>query len=152
MRVDAAGRVVAASPQEVYAAFTDPAAWLSWLPPTGMTARIEHFDLRVGGRYRLVLTYDRPDPEQRGKTSADSDVVEGRFVELVPGERVVQEVDFSSDDPSYAGTMRMTWSVATHPDGTEVRFRAEDVPTGISPEDHRAGLRASLANLADHLG
>ena len=151
MRVDAASRVVAATPELVYAALTDPDAWLSWLPPSGMSARIEHFDLRVGGGYRLVLTYDRPDAGQLGKTSADSDVVEGRFVELVPGERVAQEVDFTSDDPSYAGTMRMTWSVAAHPDGAEVSFRAEDVPAGISAEDHRAGLLSSLANLARFL-
>jgi len=33
----------------------------------------------------------------------DSDIVETRFVDIVSGERVVQAVDFVSDDPAYAG-------------------------------------------------
>jgi uncharacterized protein YndB with AHSA1/START domain len=112
-----------------------------------MTARFERFDPRPGGTYRLVLTYADPSGAP-GKTSADSDVVEGRFVAVVPGVRVVQAVDFVSDDPAYAGTMVMTWAVAAAEGGTRVEIRADDVPDGISAEDHAAGLASSLANLA----
>jgi len=56
-RTDQASLVVDASPERVYAAFVDPDALTSWLPPHGMTARFERFDLRPGGSYRMVLTY-----------------------------------------------------------------------------------------------
>jgi hypothetical protein len=86
-----------------------------------------------------------------GKSSADSDVVEAHFVDIVPGVRVVQAVDFISDDPAYAGTMKMAWEVTAVDGGTRVDITADDVPDGISPEDHAEGLSSSLANLADYL-
>jgi hypothetical protein len=64
---------------------------------------------------------------------------------------VVQAVEFVSDDPSYAGTMTMTWEVTAVDTGTRVEIRADDVPDGISAEDHAAGLASSLANLAAYL-
>lgn len=79
------------------------------------------------------------------------DVVEARFVDIVPGVRVVQTVEFVSDDPSYAGTMTMTWEVTAVDTGTRVEIRADNVPDGISAEDHAAGLGSSLANLAAYL-
>jgi uncharacterized protein YndB with AHSA1/START domain len=94
----------------------------------------------------LALTYGRAGP---GKSTADSDVVTGRFVELVPGERVVQDAEFLADDPAYGGTMRMTWTLRATDGGTEVEIRADDVPPGIAADDHAVGLASSLANLAE---
>lgn len=149
-RTDTASRVVAAPPDRVYAALVDPDALVAWLPPTGMTARFERYDARPGGSYRMILTYADA-ASAPGKTTADSDVVEARFVDIVPGRRVVQAVDFVSDDPDYSGTMTMTWEVESVEGGTRVEIRADDVPAGISAEDHAAGLASSLANLASHL-
>jgi uncharacterized protein YndB with AHSA1/START domain len=115
-----------------------------------MTARFERFDPRPGGSYRLTLTYADPS-DAGGKSSADSDIVEARYVDVVPGDRVVQEIDFVSDDPAFAGTMTMTWTVLAVPGGTRVDITADDVPTGISAEDHAAGMASSLENLARHL-
>lgn len=141
--------MIAAAPDRVHAALVDPDALLQWLPPSGMTGRFERYDARPGGGYRLVLTYE--EAASAGKSGADSDVVEARFVEIVPGVRVVQAVEFESDDPAYAGTMRMTWTLEPVEGGTRVEIRAEDVPPGISAEDHAAGLASSLRNLADYL-
>ena len=149
-RTDRGSRVLAAPPGRVWAALVDPEALLVWLPPGGMTARFERFDARPGGSYRMVLTYADASGA-RGKATADSDVVEARFVDIVPGERVVQAVDFVSDDPAYAGTMTMTWEIAAVEAGTRVDITAEDVPDGVSAEDHAAGLSSSLANLADYV-
>jgi len=149
-RTDRGSRVMAAPPGRVWAALVDPEALLVWLPPAGMTARFERFDARPGGSYRMVLTYADASGAP-GKATADSDVVEARFVDIVPGERVVQAVDFVSDDPAYAGTMTMTWEVAAVEGGTRVDIVAEDVPDGVSAEDHAAGLSSSLANLADYV-
>jgi uncharacterized protein YndB with AHSA1/START domain len=142
--------VIAAPPDRVYAALIDPEALAIWLPPGGMTGRFERFDLRPGGSYRLVLTY-ADDSGCPGKASADTDIVDARFVDVVPGVRVVQEVDFVSDDPALAGTMIMTWEVVAAEGGTRVDIMAADVPDGISADDHAVGLASSLANLATHV-
>ena len=143
---------MAADPTSVYGAFVDEATLTQWLPPGDMSAAFERFDPRPGGSYRLVLTYAYADrASARGKSTTDADVVEARFVELVPGVRVVQEVDFESDDPAFQGTMVMTWQVTPTEGGTLVEFIASNVPDGISAEDHAEGLHASLTNLARYL-
>ena len=149
-RTDSASRVIAAPPGQVYAALVDREALTAWLPPDGMTARFERFDPRPGGSYRLVLTYDDAS-HTAGKATADSDIVEARYVDIVPDVSVVQAVDFVSDDPAFAGTMTMTWKVTAVDGGTRVDITAEDVPDGISAEDHAKGLASSLANLAEHV-
>jgi uncharacterized protein YndB with AHSA1/START domain len=115
-----------------------------------MSGRFERFDLRPGGSYRLTLTYEDASSSP-GKSSAATDVVEARFVEVTPGVRVVQAVEFVSDDPAFAGTMTMTWEVSAEPGGARVSIRADDVPAGISAEDHAAGLASSLDNLATYV-
>jgi uncharacterized protein YndB with AHSA1/START domain len=149
-RTDTASRVIAAPTDRVYAPLIDPDALAAWLPPAGMSGRFERFDARPGGSYRMVLTYADASTAP-GKATADSDVVEARFVDIVPGVRVVHAVDFVSDDPRYAGTMTMTWEVTATEAGTRVDIRADDVPAGISADDHAAGLASSLANLAAHV-
>jgi uncharacterized protein YndB with AHSA1/START domain len=149
-RTDKGSRVIAAPRESVYAAFVDPEALRAWLPPAGMTGRFEWFDLRPGGSYRMVLTCTDASAS-RGKATADSDIVEVRFVDIVPSARIVQAVDFVSEDPAYAGTMTMTWEVTAVDGGTRVDITADDVPDGIAEEDHAAGLTSSLANLADYL-
>ena len=149
-RTDTASRVVAASAERVYAALVDREALAAWLPPDAMTATFERFDAKPGGSYRLVLTY-AGGQHGHGKSTADSDIVEGRFLSLVPGVRVVQEVDFQSDDDSFAGTMTMRWELSHAEGGTLVEIVADDVPDGISAEDHAAGLASSLSNLARHV-
>ncbi|MDK1376924.1 MULTISPECIES: SRPBCC family protein [unclassified Sinorhizobium] len=147
-RTDTASRAVRAPVQTIYRALLDPAAVAVWLPPDGMRGKIERFEAREGGVYRMALIYEEPSLSTRGKTSASTDIVEGRFVQLVPDERVVQRVEFESDDPAFAGMMTITWTLATIPDGTLVTVTCESVPSGISKQDHDKGLRSTLANLA----
>jgi uncharacterized protein YndB with AHSA1/START domain len=149
-RTDRASLVIDAPLDRTFDAFVDRAALEIWLPPDGMTADFERFDPRPGGSYRLILTYDHA-PGSGAKSSADTDIVEARYVEIVHDKRVVQEVDFVSDDPAFTGTMTMTWSVQPSDIGTCVEFIAEHVPDGISAEDHAAGMASSLENLAAYL-
>nr|WP_090344824.1 SRPBCC family protein [Mycolicibacterium malmesburyense] len=149
-RIDTASRVVKAPLSRVFEALIDPGALAEWLPPSGMSGRFEHFDARPGGSYRMVLTYTDP-PSEGGKSDADSDVVEGRFVEIEPDDRIVQAVEFDSGDPAFGGTMTMTWTVTRVDGGTRVEMRADDVPLGISAADHADGMNSSLDNLAAYL-
>jgi len=147
---DTGSRLIAAPPERVFAAFVDQEALTAWLPPDGMHGSFERFDARPGGSYRMILTYADASTAP-GKATADSDIVEARFVDIVPGVRVVQAVDFVSDDPAYAGTMTMTWEVTAVDGGARVDIRADDVPDGVSAENHAAGLTSSLAKLAAYL-
>jgi uncharacterized protein YndB with AHSA1/START domain len=95
----------------------------------------------------MRLTYTAPD-HPPGKSSTDSDEVEVRFVKLVENRRIEQIVTFDADDPAFSGSMKMTWTFMPLPGGTLVAVRAEDVPAGIAPADHAAGLASSLEKLA----
>ncbi|VXC78132.1 SRPBCC domain-containing protein [Sphingomonas sp. AX6] len=148
-RVDTASRIIAAPAQAIYDAFIDPDRQARWLPPTGMTARFERFEPHPGGRYRKVLTYADGGAAHPGKSAADTDIAQGRFLVLEPASRIVQTADFVADDSAFAGTMTIEWTLAPVADGTRVTVTARDVPTGISAEDHVAGLTSTLANLAE---
>jgi uncharacterized protein YndB with AHSA1/START domain len=148
-RTDRASRLVDVAPDQVYDALVNADALVRWLPPSGMTADIRQFDPRPGGSFRVALSY--VDAGLPGKAIANSDVVQGRFVEVKPGLRVVQAVEFVSDDPSFAGTMTLTWQLAAVDGGTLVEVRADDVPPGISAVDHEVGMTSSLMNLAAFL-
>ena len=115
-----------------------------------MRGRFERFDMRTGGSYRLVLTYEDATGAP-GKTSASADVSEVQIRRVDPGERVVHDVDFESDDPAFRGTMRMEWSVRSVAGGTMVDIVARDVPSGIGPVDHAKGITGSLVNLCRYL-
>ncbi|MDQ0391660.1 SRPBCC family protein [Labrys monachus] len=147
-RTDAASRIIKATPQRIYEAFLDGQAVASWRPPKGMTAEVFAFEPREGGVFRMSFTYADAAHAVPGKTSEHADVFRGRFVELVPGRRIVEEVEFEADDPAFAGAMRIVTTLTAVPDGTEVAFRCENVPDGIRPEDHQAGMASTLANLA----
>jgi uncharacterized protein YndB with AHSA1/START domain len=147
VRTDRASRLIQAPPALVYRAFVDAAALAAWLPPEGMRAEIEDFDPRPGGGYRMALIYDEPE-ESPGKSAADRDLVETRFVELVPNRRIVQQGVFESPDPAFAGTMTILWEFEPAGEGTRVNITCRDVPQGIGRADHLAGLKSSLANLA----
>jgi uncharacterized protein YndB with AHSA1/START domain len=121
-------RIIKAPRRAVYRAFLDPAAVVSWLPPKGMTGRIDAIDPREGGVYRLTLIYDATDGVPRGKTSDHTDVVRGPFQELIPDTRIVQRVEFESTDPAYAGAMTIIWTLVDVPGGTEVAILCENVP------------------------
>ena len=145
-RTDTGSRLIKASAETIYRALVDPEAVASWRPPQGMRAEILAFEPREGGTFRMAFIYE--DAGSHGKTSDNADVFEGRFVELVPDRRVVEVVEFESDDPAFAGAMRIVTTLERVAGGTRVTVSCEDVPPGISEDDHREGIASSLANLA----
>ena len=131
---------------DAYRAFAEPGAMEQWIAPVGMSARMLHFDFREGGSYRLRLTYIDPRSGQ-GKTAVDADDTHVRLVAITEGSRIEQDVVFDSDDPAFAGVMRMIWTFEAEGQGTRVTVRAENVPEGIRPEDHQVGLDSTLEHL-----
>lgn len=141
-------RVIRAPRAKIYQAFLDPEAVAAWLAPDTMRGQVHTFEPREGGRFRISLTYQHPDEAQRGKTTSDTDTYHGRFVELVPYEKIVEAIEFESLEPGLAGEMRMTVTLAEVAGGTEVALLYENMPASIRPEDNETGSQQALQKLA----
>jgi uncharacterized protein YndB with AHSA1/START domain len=114
--------------------------------PDGMTSQIHEFDARQGGTFRISLRYELP--TNAGKTTAQTDTFHGRFVTLVPDTKVVELVEFDTDDPSMQGEMTITYELAEVDGGTLLTGVHEDLPSGVSPADNELGWRMSIDKLA----
>jgi uncharacterized protein YndB with AHSA1/START domain len=131
----------------VYRALLDPDAIAHWRVPAGMRSQVHEFEAREGGRFRVSLTYDSPD--STGKTAGHTDTYHGRFLRLVPDERVVEQFEFEAADPALGGTMTMTTTLTDAGDGgTTVTIRHEGIPDVVPAADNETGTRMALANLA----
>ncbi|ATB38076.1 hypothetical protein CYFUS_003502 [Cystobacter fuscus] len=141
-------RIIKAPREAIYRAFLEPEAVAAWLRPPDMLAHVHEFDPREGGRFRMSLTYKHPAASPRGKTSEDTDTYQGRFAQLLPYEKIVEIIEFESQDAAFAGEMRFTALLADTGEGTEVSLICEDIPPGIRLEDNELGSSLSLQNLA----
>lgn len=130
-------RVYKAPPERVYKAFLDPAAMCKWLPPYGFTGTVHSIDARVGGGYRMSFT---------NFSTGKSHSFGGKYLELVPGERIVYTDQF--DDPNLPGQMRATITLRKVLCGTEVNIVQEGVPEVIPAEMCYLGWQESPAQLA----
>lgn len=144
-------RIIRAPRKAVYRACLDPDALAIWRVPDNMEGHMHAFDAREGGVFRMSLTYRDPQQSPGGKSSHDTDTFQGRFVELVPDEKIVEAIEFESRDPGFAGEMKITTSLADAAGGTEVTVLCQDIPAGIRPEDNETGCRQSLDKLASLL-
>lgn len=130
-------RVLRAAPERVYRAFLDPDAMAKWLPPNGFTGRVHHIEAKVGGTYQMSFT---------NFATGQGHTFGGRFLELVPGERIRHTDAF--DDPRLPGEMQTTVSLKQVSCGTEVTIVQEGIPEAIPPEACYLGWQESLALLA----
>jgi uncharacterized protein with PQ loop repeat len=72
----------------------------------------------------------------------------GHFGKLVPGEQVVEVLEFETEDPALRGTMTMTTTLTDSGGGTEVLVVHAGIPDGVPAADNELGARMALANLA----
>src|SRR5262249_38073928 len=113
----------------------------------GMRSQVLTFDPREGGTFRISLTYESQ--ARTGRSTGSTDTFQGRFIELVPPERVVQVVEFETDDPSLRGEQTIRYTlVDAGDDATYVAAEHENLPPGLSPDDNAIGWRLFLARLA----
>lgn len=139
-------RHVRAPRDAVYRALLDPEAVARWRVPDGMTCEVHAFEPREGGFFRVSLTYDTADAA--GKSGAHTDTYRGHFRSLVPGERVVEELAFETDDPAMGAPMQMTTTLSDAGDGTDVEVLHEGLPDAVPAADNELGTRIALAKLA----
>ena len=129
-------RVLTAKPENVYKAFLDADAMVKWLPPNGFTAKVHHFDAKVGGGYKMSFT---------NFSTGSSHSFGGKYVELVPGERIRYTDQF--DDPNLPGTMITTIVLTKGMMGTDVNITQEGIPDVIPAEACYLGWQESLVLL-----
>jgi uncharacterized protein YndB with AHSA1/START domain len=130
----------------VFRALIDPEAVSKWMVPDGMAGEVHEYEAQEGGFFRISLTYD--DPSGAGKTSGRTDTYHGNFVAIVPGERVIELLEFETDDPAMQGKMTVTFKLSDAESGTLVEALHEGVPDGVKPEDNEMGWRMSMGKLA----
>ena len=130
-------RVLRATPDRVYRAFIDPAAMCKWLPPNGFTGTVHHMDARVGGTHKMSFT---------NFTSGKSHSFGGKYLELVPGQRIRYTDSF--DDPNLPGEMQVTVTLTKVSCGTELNVVQEGVPAVIPAEACYLGWQESLILLS----
>lgn len=144
-------KIINASPEKLYHAFTNPTSLEQWQAPADMTGKVHHFDLRPGGGYEMSLFYSATDKTSQGKTSGKEDRFKARFVELDPPNKIVEAITFDSPDPAFAGEMIMEVTLEPKGSVTNVTIQFTNIPLGINPKDNEAGTELSLAKLARYL-
>ena len=130
-------RVLRTKPQKVYRAFLEPDAAARWLPPNGFTCTVDHVDARVGGTFKMAF---------RNFTSGNSHSFGGKYLELVPNERLRYTDSF--EDPNLPGEIQVTVTLREVSVGTEVHIEQTSLPSAIPVEACYLGWQQSLVQLA----
>ncbi|TZF84107.1 SRPBCC family protein [Pedobacter sp. BS3] len=142
-------KIIQATKEKVYDAFTDKEALEFWLAPDNMTGKIHDFDLKVGSGYTMSLFYL---DNNKGKTSENEDRFSVKFVELKPYEKIVQAIHFQSDKNEFSGEMKMEISLEERENNsTKVTIVFKNIPPGIDPKDNETGTEQSLEKLGRYL-
>jgi uncharacterized protein YndB with AHSA1/START domain len=130
-------RVLKAPADRVYKAFLDADAMAKWLPPNGFTGKVHQLEAKVGGGYKMSFT---------NFSTGKSHAFGGRYLELVPGERLRYTDKF--DEPNLPGEMHTTIQLKKVMGGTELTITQEGVPAAIPAEACYLGWQESLTLLA----
>ena len=108
-----------------------------WLPPNGFTCTVHQLEPKVGGSHRMSF---------RNFTSGQGHSFGGKYLELVPNERVSYTDRF--DDPNLPGELRVTVTLKKVAVGTELTIVQEGLPDALPVEACYLGWQESLRNLA----
>ena len=130
-------RVLRTQAAKVYRAFITADAISKWIPPYGFTCTVHQMEVKVGGTFKMSFT---------NFTTGNSHSFGGKYLELVPGEKLCYTDIF--DDPNLPGEMRTTVTLKPVLCGTEINVVQEGIPEVIPTEMCYLGWQESLAQLA----
>ncbi|WP_026309805.1 SRPBCC family protein [Niabella aurantiaca] len=130
-------RVLKASPDKVYRAFTDALAIASWLPPYGFLCTVHEMNAQVGGSYKMSF---------QNFTTGNSHSFGGAYVALEPNTFLKYTDQF--DDPNMPGVMTTSVWLGKTSVGTELKVLQEGIPAMIPAEMCYLGWQESLEKLA----
>jgi len=129
-------RVLKASPEKVYRAFTDAKAMASWLPPYGFLCTVHELEVKEGGTYRMSF---------HNFTTGNGHSFGGKFLEVKP-EKFLKYTD-KFDDPNLPGEMITTVWLQKVSVGTDLKVLQENIPSVIPAEMCYLGWQDSLEKL-----
>lgn len=129
-------RVLKASPEKVYRAFTESLAIASWLPPYGFLCTVHEMNVEVGGSFRMSF---------HNFSTGNGHSFGGKYVELKPAEFLKYTDKF--DDPNLPGEMVTSVSLQKVLVGTEIKILQEGIPAVIPLEMCYLGWQESLDKL-----
>lgn len=129
-------RILTASPQKVFRAFSDKDAYASWLPPYGFICTIDTMDFRVGGSYKMAF---------KSFTTGNGHSFGGEFLEITPNKSITYTDRF--DDPNLAGEIITTVQLKEVTCGTELTIHQKGLPEAIPAEMCYLGWQECLDKL-----
>ena len=130
-------RVLKASPEKVYRAFTEANALASWIPPYGFLCTVHEMDVRVDGTYKMSF---------HNFSTGNGHSFGGKYIEITPNEFLKYTDKF--DDPNLPGEMITSVWLQKVSVGTEIKILQEDIPSMIPVEMCYLGWQESLEKLA----
>ena len=129
-------RILAASPEKVFRAFSNADAYASWLPPYGFVGKVHHMEFRVEGNYKMSFL---------NFSTGNSHSFGGEFLEIKPNELIKYTDRF--DDPNLPGEMMTTVRLTKVSCGTDLYIVQEGIPAAIPTEMCYLGWQESLEKL-----
>lgn len=149
-RTSTNSKTIYADRETVYKAFAEKEALEYWQAPDGMRGKIHNFDFKVNGKYEMSLFYN--DGKTDGKTSGNEDRFLATFKEIKPNEKIVQAINFQSDNNEFKDEMIMEVHLETiDAKSTKVTITFKNIPLGIDPKDNEDGTEQSLSKLAEYV-
>ncbi len=129
-------RVIKASPEKVFKAFSDPVAHATWLPPYGFVCTVQEMDFRLNGKFHMTFI---------NFSTGNGHSFGGTYLEIQPNERIKYSDKF--DDPNLPGEMTTTVTLRQVSCGTELSVLQEGIPDVIPTEMCYLGWQESLEKL-----
>ena len=130
-------RVLKASPEKVFRAFTEANAIASWLPPYGFLCTVHEMKVEEGGSFRMSF---------QNFSTGNGHSFGGKYLEVKPGEFLKYTDKF--DDPNLPGEMITSVTLQKVLVGTDIKIIQENIPAVIPVEMCYLGWQESLAQLA----
>ena len=130
-------RVLKASPEKVYRAFTEANALASWIPPYGFLCTVHEMNMRVDGTYKMSF---------HNFSTGNGHSFGGKYVEIKPNEFLKYTDKF--DDPNLPGEMTTSVELKKVSVGTEIKIAQQDIPSMIPAEMCYLGWQESLEKLS----
>ena len=129
-------RVLKASPEKVFRAFTDANAMASWIPPNGFLCIVHTMNAKTGGKYRMSFV---------NFTTGNAHSFGGTYIELKPNEFIKYTDQF--EDPNLPDEMTTSVWLKKVICGTELTIIQEGIPYAIPTEMCYVGWQESLDKL-----
>ncbi|WP_316742282.1 SRPBCC family protein [Pedobacter antarcticus] len=130
-------RILKASPEKIYRAFTESLAIASWLPPYGFLCTVHQMEVKTGGSFRMSF---------QNFSTGNGHSFGGDYIEIKPNEFLKYTDKF--DDPNLPGEMTTSVWLRKTLVGTEIKITQEGIPEVIPAEMCYLGWQESLEKLA----